>query len=142
MPFLEKAKEAILSHAVESCIASITVLLAWGVSEIYPWLLSSIEAAATKKLLLSLLVVSVALNFLFLAFVWLLSKSDTFMLKYGIYWDKHKNPHCPSCQKPVATYDDYGHSGKGYYCKPCNQVFPLADAAGNNVSPETAVSEL
>lgn len=142
MSFSYKAKEALLSHAVEACTASITVLLVWSVSEIYPVLLPSIEAAATKKLLLSLLVLSLTLNLAFLVIIWLLSKKDAFKLKYGIYWDKNKNPHCPACQKPVATYNDYGFDGKGYYCKPCNKVFPLADAAGNDIDPQTAINEI
>ena len=142
MTFAVKLKEAVLSRAVESGVASIVVLLVWAVSQIYPVLFPAIEAAATKKLLLSLLALSAILNLLFLAFIWLLSKNDSFKLKYGIYWDKNKNPHCPSCQKPVATYNDYGHSGKGYYCKPCNQVFPLADASGKEVSPQQAIGEL
>ena len=142
MTFAAKLKEAVLSRAVESCVASITVLLVWALSEIYPVLFPAIEAAATKKLLLSLLVLSAILNLLFLALILLLSKNDSFKLKYGIYWDKKKNPHCPSCQKPVAAYGNYQSSGKGYYCKPCKQVFPLADASGKEVSPERAISEL
>jgi hypothetical protein len=141
MSFAEKAKEAILSRAVEACVAAITVLLAWAISEISPVLLPSIEAAASKNLLLSLLILSAVLNLVFLALVWLLSKKEQFRLKYGIYWDKGKNPHCPSCKTPLAAYGKY-QAGKGYYCKPCNKIFPLADASGKDIDPKTAQDEL
>ena len=71
-----------------------------------------------------------------------MSKSDTLRLKYDIYWDRHKNPHCPSCKKPLSAYNEYMYSGKGYYCKPCKKVFPLTDVHGNRVEPAQALSEL
>lgn len=141
MTFAEKLKEAILSRAVEASAASITVLLGWVVVEIAPILLPSIEAVATKKLLLSLLGLSLLLNLALLALVWFLSNKSQFRLKYGIYWDKYKNPHCPSCKTPLAAYGSYT-SGKGYYCKPCKKIFPLADATGNNIDPKAALNEL
>lgn len=142
MSVADKLKEAVLSRAVEASAASITVLLGWAVSEIAPILLPSIEAVATKKLLLSLLGLSLLLNLALLALIWLLSKKPPqFRLKYGIYWDKDKNPHCPSCKTPVAAYNEY-QSGKGYYCKPCKKVFPLADASGNDIDPKIAINEL
>jgi hypothetical protein len=143
MSIADKLKETILSRAVEASAACITILLGWASSEIAPILLPAIEAVATKKLLLSILGLSLLINLALLAIVWLLSKKPPqLQLKYGIYWDKDKNPHCPSCQKPVAAYGEYSMLGKGYYCKPCNKVFPLADASGNNIDPKIAISEL
>lgn len=55
-------------------------------------------------------------------------------LKYGIYWDKAKNPYCPVCKKPVS-YGEYVE-GFGYYCKPCSHVYPLADASGKEYTPK------
>lgn len=141
MSVADKLKEAVLSRAVEASAASITVLLGWAVAEIAPALLPSIEAVATKKLLVSLLGLSLLLNLALLTLVWLLSKRQQFRLKYGIYWDKDKNPHCPSCKTPVAAYSNY-QSGKGYYCKPCKKVFPLADAFGHDIDPTIAINEL
>jgi len=70
-----------------------------------------------------------------------MQKKPEFRLKYGIYWDSDKNPHCPNCKIPVAGYSEY-QVGKGYYCKPCNKVFPLQDSAGNDINPTQVVSEL
>ena len=93
-------------------------------------------------MLLAILVTSLALNLIFFIVVWITSKKEPFRLKYGIYWDKDKNPHCPSCKIPVAAYGDYQMSGKGYYCKPCQKVFALADASGKNIDPVKVLAEL
>ena len=68
------------------------------------------------------------------------SKPD-FVLKYGIYWDGDKNPHCPNCKIPISGYSEY-LEGRGYYCKPCEKIFPLTDINGNNISPEQVIREL
>ncbi len=141
MTFLEKIKDSIATRAAEAIAASLTVLLTWVVYQIAPVILPAIEAAVSKQILLTCLVTSLVLNFIFLLVVWGTSKKEPFRLKYGIYWDKDKNAHCPSCQKPIATYGEYA-AGKGYYCKPCGKVFPLADASGNDIEPAKVLSEL
>jgi hypothetical protein len=141
MTLAEKIKEKILSHAVEASAASITVLLGWAFSEITPILLPYIEAAATKKLLLSLFGLSLLLNLMLLALVWFLSRGSQLRLKYGIYWDRSKNPHCPSCKTPLAAYGHY-QTGRSYYCKACKKPFPLADATGRHMNPTDVLNEL
>lgn len=142
MSFAEKLKDSILSHAVEASAASIVVVMGFLVNDIALPLLPYIEDAISKKSLLSLLVLSLFVNLSLLAFVWLLARKDELRLKYGIYWDKNKNPHCPSCKKPLSAFGDYGTSGKGYFCKSCSKVIPLTDAFGNGIKTETALSEL
>ena len=124
------------------CAAATTVLLAWVGSQIAPALLPAIDAALSKTALLSLLVLSIVLNLVFLALVFYLAKKPPLKLKYGIYWDKDKNPHCPSCKIPIAAYNEYTTAGKGYYCKPCNEVFPLQDARGKDIDPDMVLKEL
>ena len=142
MSFLDKVKDSIATRAAEGIAASLTVLLMWATYQVAPVVLPAIEAVVSKQVLPALLVTSLALNVIFLVVVWLTSKKEPFRLKYGIYWDKDKNPHCPSCKIPVATYGEYQVGGKGYYCKPCNKVFALADASGNNIDPVKALAEL
>lgn len=142
MKAFDKLKDALAERAAEAIAASLTVVLAWAAYQIAPAILPAIESAVSKRVLLALLVTSAALNVVFLAIAWYLSKGDGLRLKYGVYWDKQKNPHCPSCKKPISAYDSYQFHGKGYYCKPCNQVFPLTDVHGNKIEPAQAVSEL
>lgn len=142
MKFLDKIKESIAIRAAESVAASLTVLLVWVAYQLAPVIVPAIEATISKQVLLALLAASFVLNIVFLLVVWSTSKKEPFRLKYGIYWDKEKNPHCPSCKIPVAAYGDYQTSGKGYYCKPCKKIFALADASGKDIDPAKALAEL
>jgi hypothetical protein len=41
-------------------------------------------------------------------------------LKYNIYWDRKRNPHCPICKKPLQS-----HSYCSYQCIACDKyIFP------------------
>ena len=142
MKLFDKIKDSLAHRAAEAIAASLTVLVTWAAYQIAPAILQAIEVAISKRVLLALLVASISLNFFFLLVVWYMSKGNALRLKYGVYWDRHKNPHCPACQKPLSAYDSYNYSGRGYYCKPCNKVFPLTDAHGNKIEPAQALSEL
>jgi hypothetical protein len=141
MTFIDKVKDSLASRAAEGIAVSLTVLLAWAAYHVAPVVLPAIEAVASKQVLLALLVTSLVLNVLFALVVWFLSKKELFRLKYGIYWDKAKNPHCPACKIPVVAYGKY-QGGTGYYCKPCKKIFALADAAGRDIDPTEALAEL
>lgn len=142
MKALDRLKDALAERAAEAVSASLTVVLAWAAYQVAPIILSAIEDGVSKRVLLALLVTSAALNVVFLAVAWYSSKGDSLRLKYGVYWDRQRNPHCPACKTPISSYGDYDFSGRGYYCKPCNKVFPLADALGNEIEPARAISEL
>jgi hypothetical protein len=141
MSFGERVKEAIVNRAAEGLAVSVSVILIWVCSKIGPVILPALEANVSKSLLVTLLLASLGLNIVFLILFWLTRKKAEFKLKYGIYWDSEKNPHCPNCKIPIGAYDEY-QSGWGYYCKPCGKIFPLTDAAGKNIKPEQAISEL
>jgi hypothetical protein len=141
MSFTDKIKESIISRAAESVAAAITVLIAWVAYQLAPAILPAIETALSKRVILALFLLSLVLNIIFFLFVRAVSKKESFKLKYGIYWDKEKNPHCPNCKIPLAGYGMYS-SGKGYYCKPCGKIFPLTDASGKNIDPQQVINEL
>ncbi len=141
MSFGEKVKESIVNRAAEGLAVSVSVILIWVVSKIAPAIMPALESNLSKQLLLSLFLASLALNIVFVVLFWVTRKKAEFILKYGIYWDANKNPHCPNCKIPVAGYAEYP-TGTGYYCKPCKKIFPLQDSAGNDVSPSRAVGEL
>ncbi|MCK4823768.1 hypothetical protein KA005_48895, partial [bacterium] len=141
MSFTDKIKESIMSRAAESVAAAITVLIAWVAYQVAPAILPAIETALSKRVILALLLLSLVLNIVFFLFVRAVSKKESFKLKYGIYWDKDKNPHCPNCKIPIGGYAKY-QTGTGYYCKPCKKIFPLCDASGNKIDPKQAISEL
>lgn len=141
MSFGERVKESIVNRAAEALAVSVSVILIWVVSKVAPIIMPALESNISKPLLLSLFLASLALNLVFVVLFWVTRKTSEFRLKYGIYWDTDKNPHCPNCKIPIAGYAEY-QTGTGYYCKPCKKVFPLQDAAGNNILPSKAIGEL
>lgn len=143
MSFKEKVANAFVSKAAEGVAVAIGVLVIWVGTKLAPILMPALEEKLPKETLLSLLLASFCLNLVIVILFWILNKkpSAEFKLKYGIYWDKDKNPHCPNCKIPIGAYGDYT-SGWGYYCKPCGKIFSLTDVSGNNIKPEQAVKEL
>ena len=104
-------------------------------------MLPALESSLSKSVLLKITLASLALNIILLAIFWVTRKKSEFKLKYGIYWDSDKNPHCPACKIPTGAYNEY-QAGWGYYCKPCGKIFPLTDAAGNDIKPAQVLAEL
>jgi hypothetical protein len=141
MSFGERVRESIISKAAEALALSVSVIVIWACSKIGPAILPALESSLSKSLLLTLFLASLALNIVFLAIFWVTRKKSDFKLKYGIYWDSDKNPHCPNCKIPVGAYGEYD-AGWGYYCKPCGKIFTVTDAAGNDIKPDQVLSEL
>lgn len=107
-------------------------------THIAPVVLSSVSPQAlVRTLVLAAVLAAIGLTYLFLR-VFL---KNGLRLKYGIYWDDDKNPHCPVCKSPVA-YDEWAFYGYGYCCKACNQIFTLADAEGNKYTPADVLKKL
>jgi hypothetical protein len=141
MSFGDKVKEALIAKAAEGLAVAVSVILIWVCSEVGPAILPALESSISKSILLKIALASLGLNLVFLLLFWLTQKKPQFRVKYGIYWDSEKNPHCPNCKIPIGAYAEYG-SGWGYYCKPCGKVFPLTDASGNDIKPNQALKEL
>lgn len=142
MLFFDKVKDSLVNRAAECMAASLMTLLLWVAYQVIPALIPTIETVISKKILLALLAVSIILNIIFLLMVWSTAKKGSFRLKYGIYWDMQKNPHCPSCKVPLAAYAAYQFGGVGYRCIPCKKVFALTDANGKKIEPDQALREL
>ena len=141
MSFKEKVKDSIVSRAAEGLAVACSIILLWAASKIAPVIMPAIESALSKEIVVSLLLASLALNLILVILFWVLHKKPEFKVKYGIYWDKEKNPHCPNCKIPIGGYGNYG-AGKGYYCKPCGKTFPLTDASGKDIDPQQVINEL
>ena len=140
---LEEIKNKIMNKAVESTVAALVMLLGWIATQVAPIILPALSKISSN-VFLALLLISVVLNFFFSLIIWNLASltKNKFKLKYGIYWDRDKNPHCPNCKIPIGAYSCYQTAGLGYYCKPCNKVFKLTDASGNDIKPEQVLREL
>jgi hypothetical protein len=139
---LDKIQAGFFEHLGTAAALVVTGLIGWLSLQIAPIIAPAIETGLPIRVLLGILGLSVFLNVCaVLAIYKLRSGSSALSLKYGIYWDKKKNPHCPSCKIPIGGYNSYS-SGKGYYCKPCGKIFGLQDASGTDIAPAQAISEL
>ena len=137
-----RVKEAIISKTAEALAVAGAVVIIWAASKISPVILPALESNLSPKILVTLLIASLALNVIVIILFWVFNKKSELQVKYGVLWDKAKNPYCPNCKIPVSGYNDYGISGKGFFCKSCDNIFPLTDVSGNEVNPEKAIKEL
>ncbi|MGZ3789253.1 MAG: hypothetical protein ACXVLQ_12065 [Bacteriovorax sp.] len=139
---VEIIKNKILERAVELVVAALIVLFGWSAAQIAPIFIPFLNQIP-KNVFIALLLTSILVNGIFGVVIWILASSNKtrFKLKYGIYWDKDKNPHCPNCKIPIGAYAKY-QAGWGYYCKPCNKIFKLTDAHGNDINPTQVLKEL
>jgi hypothetical protein len=140
MSLANKLKEKVVERAAEIAVTPIVVLLIWVGHELVPILLPLADSIS-KQIFLALLLASLLINVLLAFLISVATKKPPFRLKYGIYWDAEKNPHCPSCKTPVAGYAQYS-IGAGYQCKPCGKIYPLTDADGNDIKPSRVIGEL
>lgn len=143
MKFIKRVEESFLSHIADFFGVAVIALLIWTGKQITPIVFPAIEAYVSKKLLFSLLISSLVLSLILSVYIWIHSKKDknALKLKYGIFWDKEKNPYCPSCKKPGVIYTIYTRGG-GYHCIPCDKVFLLKDALGKEIYPSQVLLEL
>ncbi len=115
----------ILHSIILSCI------LAIGPLESYPALKSMGEklysltiAGWATILYLSMLASYIVLSIKF---------KDKLKPKYGVLWDKHKEPHCPSC-KAYLTRHPRSDIVMNFGCHKCNDFITLVTDDGKDIS--------
>ncbi len=113
----ERLKSAIVG-ALSLVVAQIGV-------EIYP-IFRLIEEYTSKRLLLFLCIL---LGILLLLNLYSLYSLNRLNLKFGLYWDKQKNPYCPGCRKPLHGFykqaDNHRYGGK---CVTCGKSVQLDES--------------
>ena len=142
MSALEKIQDGFFEHLGTAVAIAIVGLVAWISSQIAPIIAPAIEASLSTRVLIGFLGLSLFLNFALAVAVWRQpSKKADLRLKFGILWDKDKNPHCPVCKNGGLHYGDWNYQ-LGYHCNNCNKVFGLTDSAGKDVQPATVIAQL
>lgn len=144
---LEKIHDGFFEHLGTAAALVVTGLIGWLSLEIAPAVLPAIEKSVPTKVLLAILLLSAFLNIALAAAIAIIvrrlaSKKTDLKLKYGILWDKEKNPHCPVCKNAGLHYNEWNYGELGYRCNSCNQVFGLKDATGKDIKPADAVKSL
>lgn len=143
MSSLEKIQEGFFNHVGTAAALAVTGLVGWLALQIAPSILPAIEHSVSTKILLAILLLSMFLNVALAVAIWRFpSRQTELRLKYGILWDKDKNPHCPVCKNGGLNYNEWNYGQLGYYCNSCEQVFGLKDASGKDVKPVDAIQGL
>lgn len=139
---IEKLHDGFFEHIGTAVAVSVVGLVAWICIEIAPLVVPVVESSLAPKTLLAILGLSFFLNSALAVVVWrLTSRRSELRLKYGVLWDKDKNPHCPICKNGGLDYDEWTYRF-GYLCKGCDKVFSLKDSSGNDIMPDDAIASL
>jgi len=141
MTILSKVKDGFLEHVGAACAAAVVTLLGWILYQIAPVLVPAIESGVSLRIILAILLLSVLLNVVLAFICWHTSRPTKLTLRFGILWDKEKNPHCPVCRNAGVRFGVY-QSKPSYFCNPCSKVYNIADASGNSLTPDEALAHL
>jgi len=102
-----------------------------------PSFLQAISTTDPAKPLRLILVLGICLlafvTFSFLLILKLIRKPKL-KPRFGVYWDKEKNPYCPICKKLIATsYHDGKPLDPYFICLKCDIIIRLRDERGNQM---------
>lgn len=162
--------ETTASELTTKLIALLLLLLAPPVAALVPQVRDRILPVLPKPLLAVLVGISLSLNLALLFYCLRVRRQRNRSLaenarlqdlidnpprvfRFGVYWDEHHTPYCPSCLKPLTNYGNWQYGGWGFKCVSCKdtvrmhndegRVLELAEAkrllspAAANPEPET-----
>jgi hypothetical protein len=142
MPALQKIQDGFFEHLGSTIVLSIVGLLSWLFLSLAPAVAPVLRQHLSVDVLLAVLGVSVLLNAgLLFVVIYLRESESPLRLKFGILWDKDKNPHCPVCKRAGLQYGEWSFQ-PGYLCNPCNKTFALADESGKDLDPTTVIKSM
>lgn len=133
MGFLDTTRKKIVNHMAEITTMLVVSLLGFFLHEITTIVQQQCVGSLSSRQLLTLIMFSIFLILLLVSLVFYFLIKDKLTLKYGVYWDKDKNPYCPCCKKPVHADEWVSINGFGYRCNDCNYNVALKDYLGNRI---------
>jgi hypothetical protein len=144
MKIIEKIKEVTTIQIISS-LSGVLILLIWSIyQDVLPLILPTIIQQLPKIVLLKGLIIISAFILLLVALsLSLYLKLKTKLTpKFGIFWDKNKEPYCPACEKPLSQYGPYNipNTNKIVYsfrCVKCDKHISLT-YNGNYIKLEDA----
>lgn len=142
MSAFEKVQDGFFEHIGSAVALAVTGLIGWLSLQLAPIIAPAIKTSLPVEIVLAILGLSLFLNMALAIVIWRLKPNQPSLnLKYGILWDKDKNPHCPVCKHGGLNYNEWNYQ-IGYFCNSCDKVFGLTDASGNNIKRADAVATL
>jgi hypothetical protein len=135
----EKGTELLLAGLVGSLGYLLTIVWTEFSAPFFQKVLPEISNKALFAIALTLLVLLLISCFTIVLLIRAIN--DKLKLRFGVYWDKKKNPHCPGCKKPISDYRQYG-THFGYGCMSCNRTILLERADGTPITAQEAMNSL
>ncbi len=138
MKITESIKESTTKYLLSIILGVLGLLIGSIYSDLIPIILPSIIQQLPKTVLLKMLTLAIILFVLSLALSWVtyIHLKTKFISKFGVVWDKNKEPYCPACEKPFAKYEANlgGKIQAGLYCAKCNKTLPLITDEGKRLT--------
>lgn len=141
MRFKDEFQETITSKFAEVLGILFATIVIYLLTQIAVLLFSLINSVFSNKVLIPLFFISLLLNIFVLVWLWKIKQKPEFILRYGVYWDHEKNPHCPLCKKPIGSYDST-RKPPSYTCKSCGNFIRITNQVGNDIPPSKVIAEL
>ena len=131
-----KITDIIKEHSTKLILSAIFgvlgILIGSLYSQVIPILLPIIIQELPKPVLLKMLTAAILLFLLStLAALFIYSHYRPKLVpKFGLLWDKNKEPYCPACRNPLSQYlkcqfSDEGTSEKVFWCVKCDKYIYL-----------------
>ena len=134
-----KITELIKEHAIKLILSGIFAILGFLIGSIYSETFktssSTVLQAMSKTLILKMLLFVIVVCIILFALVIYFYLKTRLIPKFGVLWDKKKEPHCTNCEKPFGRYKvRLGTNAAGLYCVKCKQSLPLMTDEGERIT--------
>lgn len=121
------------THTISVAAGAVTALFAQAGIECLPFY-QELEKILSKRMLLIMCTLLILLTLLSLYSSYSLKRQlvelSKLKLKFGLLWDRHGNPHCPACRKPLSKITQYTY-GIGGYCISCQTMAAVDNSLFN-----------
>jgi hypothetical protein len=138
MKITETIKENTIQLILSGLFAILGFLIGSIYSEAFQTILPTVLQEMSKTLILKMLLVAIIICVLLIAlsFAIYFHFKTKLIPKFGVVWDKNKEPYCPTCEKPLAK-----HLAKfedniiaGIDCVKCKKSFTLLTDEGGRIT--------
>lgn len=138
MEIIDTIKESSTKYFLSSLFGLLILLIGAIYQDILPILYPEIIQKLPKEVFLKITTLAILLFVLssVLSFIFYLKLKNKLTPKFGVVWDKGKEPYCPNCEKPLKkyTFELDGNITAGIDCAKCNKSFKLITDEGERLT--------
>ena len=137
---LERLKDKWSDWLLGSVIAAVGWLIAIVGKTILEPVVEDLASPQMQRALLPSLALSLVANVVLCGVVLYQRFADRMVIRFGIFWDRNLQPHCPGCKTPLHSCG-WRQPGWGFDCSKCCKVVMLQEGK-YNYTLEQAIEEL